>query len=158
VQAQGDIALQVHARYTRIEMLSAFGEGQGVRATRWQSGAWQAKASRADLFAFTLDKTSGQFSPTTRYKDYAISRDLIHWESQSVTREDSDTGRRYQDHQSMGWSIHIFARLRQDDRAFWYLGTARYVSHEGERPMAIKWALDHSLPGDLFARFGAAVA
>jgi len=158
VQAPGDIALQVHERYTRIEMLSAFGEGRGVRATRWQSGAWQAKASRADLLAFTLDKTSGQFSPTTRYKDYAISRDLIHWESQSVTREASETGRRYQHHQSMDWSIHIFARLRQDDRAFWYLGTARYVSHEGERPMAIKWALDHLLPGDLYARFGAAVA
>ena len=25
------------------------------------------------------------FSPTTRYRDYAISRDLIHWESQSST-------------------------------------------------------------------------
>jgi hypothetical protein len=28
---------------------------------------------------FTLDKTTGQFSPTTRYRDYAISRDVIHW-------------------------------------------------------------------------------
>jgi len=106
----------------------------------------------------TLDKTSGQFSPTTRYRDYAISRGLIHWESQSATRADGQSGRLYQDHQAMGWSIHIFARLKQSDRAFWYLGTARYVEHEGERPMAITWALDHELPGDLFARFAAAVA
>jgi superfamily II DNA or RNA helicase/HKD family nuclease len=158
VQAPGSIALQVHARYTRIEMLSAFGEGKGARAKRWQSGAWHANASRGDLLAFTLDKTTGQFSPTTRYRDYAISRDLLHWESQSVTREASETGRRYQNHQAMDWSIHIFARLRQEDRAFWYLGTGRYISHEGERPMAIRWALDHALPGDLFARFAAAVA
>jgi hypothetical protein len=25
-----------------------------------------------DLLAFTLDKTSGDFSPRTRYRDYAI--------------------------------------------------------------------------------------
>ncbi len=31
---------------------------------------------------FTLDKSDGDFSPTTRYRDYAISPTLIHWESQ----------------------------------------------------------------------------
>ena len=62
----------------------------------WQTGVYWAPNARADLFAFTLDKTTGQFSPTTRYRDYAISPELIHWESQSVTRADSDTGRRYQ--------------------------------------------------------------
>ena len=41
---------------------------------------------------FTLDKSSGSFSPTTRYRDYAITRNLIHWESQSITRADSATG------------------------------------------------------------------
>ena len=113
---------------------------------------------RADLFAFTLDKTTGQFSPTTRYRDYAVSRDLIHWESQSATRADSETGRRYQQHEALGSSIMLFARLRSDDRAFWFLGPARYVKHESELPMAITWRLDHSLPGDLFAQFAAAVA
>ena len=156
--APGDIALQVHARYTRVEILSAFGEGESARASTWQTGIWWAKQSRAGLLAVTLDKTSGQFSPTTRYRDYAISRERIHWESQSATRADSLSGRRYQDHQTTGWSIHIFARLKQNDRAFWYLGTARYLDHEGERPMAITWALDHELPGDLFVRFAAAVA
>ena len=52
----------------------------------------------------------------------------------------------------------IFARLHADDRAFWFLGPATYVSHEGERPMAIKWRLQHPLPGDLYAQFAAAVA
>jgi len=44
------------------------------------------------------------------------------------------------------------------DRAFWLLGPATYVSHEGERPMAITWKLAEPLSGDLFARFAAAVA
>lgn len=156
----GDVALQVHARYTRIEILSAFGVGgaESARTPTWQTGVWWAKDANADLLAFTLDKTSGQFSPTTRYRDYAISRDRIHWESQGATRGDSETGRRYQNHQAQGSSIQIFARLRQDDRAFWYLGPAHYLGHEGEQPMAITWQLHHPLPGDLFARFAAAVA
>jgi hypothetical protein len=61
--------------------------------------------SKADLFAFTLDETSGQFSPTTRYQDYAISPTPIHWESQSVTRAESETGLRYQHHEELGSSI-----------------------------------------------------
>jgi hypothetical protein len=47
---------------------------------------------------------------------------------------------------------------RSDDRAFWFLGPATYVKHESELPMAVTWRLDHSLPGDLFAQFAAAVA
>jgi hypothetical protein len=116
-----------------------------------------AKESRRPL-AFTLDKTDGQFSPTTRYRDFAISRELIHWESQSVTRANSETGRRYQRHESLGSTILLFARLRTDDRAFWFLGPAKYVRHESETPMAITWRLAFPLPGDLFATFAAAVA
>jgi hypothetical protein len=32
------------------------------------------------------------------------------------------------------------------------------AKHESEMPMAITWRLQHSLPGDLFAAFAAAVA
>jgi hypothetical protein len=113
---------------------------------------------KADLFAFTLDKSTGSFSPTTRYKDYAISPFLIHWESQAATRANSPTGRRYQTHVAGGSSVHLFARLNQFDRAFWYLGPATYVSHESECPMAITWQLERALPGDLFTQFAAAVA
>ena len=153
-----DVPLQVHARYSRIEILAAFGIGEHAKVAPWQTGVYWAKDAGADLFAFTLDKTTGQFSPTTRYRDYAVSRELIHWESQSSTRADSETGQRYQRHQALGTSIMLFARLRSDDRAFWFLGSASYVKHQSELPMAVTWRLDHSLPGDLFAQFAAAVA
>jgi hypothetical protein len=58
----------------------------------------------------------------------------------------------------MGRSILLFARTRQDDRTFWFLGPATYVQHEGERPMAITWKLHMPLSGDLFSVFAAAVA
>jgi hypothetical protein len=153
-----EVPLLVHARYSRIEILAAFATGKHAKVAPWQTGVYWAKDAKTDLFVFTLDKTTGQFSPTTRYRDYAISRDLIHWESQSSTRADSATGRRYQRHRELGTSVMLFARLRSDERAFWFLGPASYVSHEGELPMAITWRLEHPLPGDLFARFAAAVA
>jgi superfamily II DNA or RNA helicase/HKD family nuclease len=153
-----EVPLAVHARYTRIEILAAFGVGDGAKVAPWQTGVYWAKDARADLLAFTLDKTSGHFSPTTRYRDYAISRDLIHWESQSVARSEGETGRRYQQHVQLGSSIMLFARLRSDDRAFYFLGPASYVRHESELPMAVTWRLAHPLPGDLFASFAAAVA
>jgi len=153
-----DVPLRVHGRYSRIEILAAFGIGSRARVKPWQTGVYWAKGAKADLFAFTLDKTSGQFSPTTRYRDYAISRDLIHWQSQSVTREGSQTGLRYRNHVRLGSSIFLFGRLRTDDRAFWFLGPAIYVKHESETPMSVTWRLEHPLPGDLFEQFAAAVA
>jgi superfamily II DNA or RNA helicase len=153
-----DIPLQVHARYTRHEILAACGVTEGVKSPTWREGVRFATEVPADLFAFTFDKTSGQFSPTTRYRDYAISADLIHWESQSTTSSGSTTGQRYQNHERDGSHVFLFARINADDRAFYFLGPGTYVSHTGERPMAITWRLKHPLPGDLFSSFAAAVA
>lgn len=153
-----DVPLRVHARYTRVEILAAFGVGTSAKVDAWQTGVYFVPDAKADLLAFTLDKSGGGFSPTTRYQDYAISPSLVHWQSQSVTRADSETGRRYREHARRGSSVMLFARLDQDERALWFLGPARYVSHEGERPMSIRWRLEHELPGDLFAQFAAAVA
>lgn len=139
-------------------MLAAFASGDDLKVSEWREGARWIAESRVDLLAFTLDKTSGHFSPTTCYRDYAISPRLLHWESQSGTRETSETGKRYQTHETNGSAVLPFARLKTDDRASWLLGPTTYVSHEGERPMAITWHLSNELPGDLFASFGAAVS
>ena len=152
------VPLRAHARYTRNEILAAFDVGAGAKPPPWQTGVLWEPGMGADLFAFTLDKSVGGFSPTTRYRDYAISRDLIHWESQSATSVDSATGRRYIESATRGTTVVLFGRLRTDERAFWCLGTARYVSHEGDRPIAFVWKLDHPLPADLFTSFAAAVA
>jgi hypothetical protein len=153
-----NVPLRVHARYTRREILVASGESTDVKGSTWREGVRYADHLPADLFAFTLDKTAGQFSPTTRYRDYAISRELIHWESQSTTRAASPTGLRYQQHVERCSHVWLFARLNSEERAFTFLGPAKYVSHVDEAPMAITWRLQHALPGDLFQAFAAAVA
>jgi hypothetical protein len=152
------LPLHVHARYTRLEIQAAFKDGDKLRPPRWDSGVKWLPNEKTDVFVFTLDKTSGDFSPTTRYQDYAISPDLIHWESQSRTTVASETGQRYVRHVELGTSVVLFARVRADERAFWCLGPATYVDHEGERPIAITWRLQRRLPADLYTAFAAAVA
>lgn len=152
------LPLSIHARYTRIEIQAAFGDGTAARVPVWREGVRFLAGEKSDVLIFTLDKTSGRFSPTTRYQDYAISPELVHWESQSTTRADSPTGRRYQNHVADASSVMLFARLKDSDRAFYFLGPATYVRHESEMPMAVTWRLDVPLPGDLFASFAAAVA
>jgi superfamily II DNA or RNA helicase/HKD family nuclease len=156
--ARPDVPLTVHASYSRIEIQAAFGDGDRVRAPAWREGVRWMAAERSDVFVVTLDKTGKGFSPTTRYRDYAISRELIHWESQSQTRASSATGIRYQRHEAQGSMVMLFARLSAEDRGFYFLGPAKYVSHRSEMPMQVTWRLAHLLPGDLFGRFAAAVA
>jgi superfamily II DNA or RNA helicase len=146
------------ARYSRLEILAGFDAADGTRMPTWREGVRYFETHLSDVFVMTLDKTTGQFSPTTRYRDYAISRDLVHWESQSTTSSDSPTGRRYREHVPRGSHVILFGRVHADDRAFYCLGPARYVRHEGSRPMAVTWKLEHPLPGDLFQEFAAAVA
>ncbi len=99
---------------------------------------------------------SGTKPGALHYRDYAISDTLIHWESQGVTREQSQTGQRYINHRHAGSRVFLFVRESVDQRAFWFLGPAEYVSHEGERPMAITWRLLTPLPNDLFGVMAAA--
>ena len=153
-----EVPLRIHARYSRLEILAAFRPEPRAKVPAWQTGVYWVSEARTDLFAFTLDKTSGQFSPTTRYRDYAISPELIHWESQSATSVASPTGQRYINHVREGSDVVLFARLHVNDRALWCLGPATYVQHESDRPIAITWRLQHPLPGDLYAQFAAAVA
>ena len=119
-----------------------------------QAGVYRCDAHRCDLFFVTLEKDARHFTPTTLYHDYAISPTLFHWQSQSVTREDSETGRRYR-RPPEGWRLLLFVRkAKQDDRGvtqpFLLLGPVHYVSHEGERPMSITWRLQHAVPGHWF--------
>jgi hypothetical protein len=101
-----------------------------------------------------VEKAEGHYSPTTMYRDYAISPDLFHWESQSTTSVQSPTGQRYLNHQSQGTHVILFVRHRKHEAgrtaAYTCLGAADYVSHQGSRPIAITWRLHKPMPDDFF--------
>ncbi|MCC7043453.1 MAG: DUF3427 domain-containing protein [Acidobacteria bacterium] len=147
------IPLAVHARCTRDEVQSAFGALHPGRTARWREGVFFDRARNVDLFFVTLEKSEKHYSPSTRYRDYAISRDLFHWQSQWTTSIDSVTGRRYV---TPGPDHHVVLFVRQrkaeGNRTAPYvcLGAADYVSHQGSRPISITWRLRKAMPEDLF--------
>jgi hypothetical protein len=147
--------LRVHGKYSRDEVLAAFGQIDDVSGTPIREGVWRHKPSGCDVFFVTLQKSEREYSPTTMYRDYAISSRLFHWESQSTTRAGDKTGTRYQQHgTASGTHALLFIRQTKKDARgqampYVFLGAADYVSHQGERPMAIVWSLHWEMPSML---------
>lgn len=149
------LSLRIHARYQREEILAALGHATLARVpATFREGVLRSTEWNCDAFLITLKKSDTDFSPTTMYRDYAISTDLFHWESQSTTSVDSPTGQRYLNHQELGSSILLFVRDGKTNEIgtepYMFLGPAKYVSHNGDRPIAITWKLQHPMPLDVF--------
>lgn len=159
-----DVPLALHATYSREGILAALGWVSQNRtpATMREGVAWCPEAN-ADAFLITLKKRDTDYSPTTMYRDFALSQDLFHWESQSTTSPASPTGQRYIHQREGGSQILLFVRetkksLFGDGAPYIFLGPADYVSHERDRPMAITWRLRRSMPTEVYLGARAAVA
>ena len=66
---------------------------------------------RTDLLFITLQKADKDYSPTTRYLDYAINEHLFHWETQAKVTVASTLGQNYIHHEQCKRSIALFIRL-----------------------------------------------
>ena len=150
--------LKVHARYTREEIVSAmdYVSIEGRKPNSFREGVLFSAAANADAFLVTLHKSEADYSPTTMYQDYAISPELFHWESQSVTTVASKTGQRYLNHRSTGSHVLLFTRPQKvsapgTGATCLFLGEADYAEHRGERPIAITWHLRTPMPTADFA-------
>ncbi len=158
------VPLLSHATYRREEVLAALQYGSlelGKNVQHREGVAW-CPATSTDAFFVTLNKNDKKHSATTMYKDYAISPELFHWESQNATSPGSPTGKRYLDRASHGSKILIFTRDTADDETgltvpYTCLGQLDYVQHAGEKPIAITWKLHRPMPAAVFAT-AAAVA
>lgn len=147
-----DVPLHLHARYSRGEVLVALGDRRLGEATHMREGAKYLQDRNADLLFVTLNKSERHYSPTTRYRDYAISRELFQWESQSTTTRRSATGQRYLQDRS---HVLLFVRETPKDSrgrapAFIFLGRVRRIEDQGERPIQITWRLDTAMPEAIF--------
>lgn len=150
-----EVPLALHARYTRDEVLAALGRSTLAKPFSHREGPLWHPPTNTDYFFITLEKSEKDYSPSTRYRDYAIAPDIFHWESQSRTPSGSPIGRRYIHHAQRG--SHVMLLVRPSNRNAWgrtqpftFLGPATYVSHTGERPMAIIWRLHRAMPMDVF--------
>lgn len=151
-------ALELHSTYTRAQAFAALGHYTLTRkpAAGSREGVVYLEDKKADVFLITLNKTEEHYSPTTMYKDYAVNENLFHWQSQSTTSASSPTGRRYIEHERRGSKVLLFVREYNKvdgvTQPYLFLGTARYISHEGSQPMSITWELDDPMPPGFFLR------
>lgn len=153
-----DIPLHLHGHYRREEILVALGERVLGGKTSHREGLRWVKDRNIDAFFVTLEKSEKHYSPSTRYRDYAISRELFHWESQSGTTRRSPTGKRY-----LAGSSTVLLFVRKTNKrgnhapGFVFLGPATRVEDRGEQPIAITWKLRTPMPERWF-RLAKAVA
>lgn len=148
-----DVPLRTHAHYTTDQIFAALGYYNESRKPQFREGVKYLSELKTDLFFITLNKSDKDFSAATQYEDYAINEQLFHWQSQNRTSEASPTGQRYIHHAQTGNHIALFVReFKQKDgftAPFTFLGTAQYVSHEGNRPISFVWNLDEPLPANI---------
>jgi hypothetical protein len=149
-----DIPLTLHARYARNEIVAALGGGSDVKPPPTREGVLWIEAAASDVFFVDLRKTERQYSPTTMYRDYAISRDLFHWESQSQQAPHQARVQRYINHRARGTRVLLFVRESKTfalgTQPFTFLGPAEYLDHRGEKPVAFTWRLPAPMPEELF--------
>lgn len=143
--------LALHASYSRVEALLALGDGSAGKPPTTREGVRWVDDANADAFFVTLRKSERSFSPSTMYRDYAISRDRFHWESQNATHANTPVGQRYISHHARGSHVLLFVRELEHrpngaGAPFTFLGPVEYESHVGGRPMQITWRLQHPLP------------
>jgi hypothetical protein len=145
--------------------LAAFGKlGPGKPAYAHQAGPWHDPDSNTEILFVTLKKSPQHYSPQTLYRDYAISRELFHWETPNDTRVSSTRGRRYLQQRTNG--LRVILAVREGRKDAWgatapyvLLGPCEFVApHRGERPIAITWRLRQLIPADLFEQFKVAAA
>lgn len=148
-----DWPLALHRHYTRAEILVATGHLVSGDKPRGQMGGIRKDDdTKRELFFVTLDKSGGDFSPTTSYRDYVISPALFHWETQGTASRDSTAGKRYVGSPGNGWRFFLFVQLTKDE-PYTFLGEILFRDARGDRPIGITWAVRTSLPADLFERF-----
>lgn len=143
--------LKIHSRYTREQILSAFGFNSFYKKSEIREGVAFSKEKNTELLFITLNKSEKNFSPTTFYEDFAISENLFHWQTQNSVRPEKGKGLTYINHLKENKKILLFVREKNEDEygnamASVFLGEGKLIEHYGSKPMSIKWELNEPMP------------
>jgi hypothetical protein len=147
--------LKLHGRYTREQILAAFGFSSFDKKASNREGVANNKELKTEILFIDLIKSEEDFSPTTMYNDYAVSDTLFHWQSQNATSPESPKGLSYIQHQSSGKKILLFIREKSTDQygntmGYVFAGYAIFQDYYGSKPMSINWQLREPLPNYLW--------
>lgn len=146
-----DTPLCLHGAYGVREVLTAVGWLTASRRTPFQAGVLALQDRKIELLFVTLDKREG-YHEHIAYRDYAISPERFHWQSQHAAGPDTPVGRRYLESPGNGWSFQLFIRTTKGD-PYRACGPVLLERAEGGKPMNIYWQLAVQLPNSLFQEF-----
>lgn len=142
--------MELHGKYFMREITAAFGKATLETSGPAGTGVIHLRNLKTYLLLITFQKSEKDYSPTTMYRDYVISRDLIHWETQASTASDQPTGQNFICQRENGYTILLFTRPEKKISGiaapYSYLGPGHYVDHQGNRPIGITWKLRHQMP------------
>jgi superfamily II DNA or RNA helicase len=143
--------LKLHSRYTREQILSAFGFHTFQKKSEIREGVAFSKEKNTELLFITLNKSEKDFSPSTLYEDFAISEKLFHWQTQNAVSPEKGKGLTYINHRKEEKRILLFVREKNEDEygnamASVFLGEGELLEHYGSKPMSIKWELNEPMP------------
>lgn len=147
--------LKLYGYYGSHEIKAALGIASVESSGPTGVGVIHSAPLKTYIHLITFRKDDKDFSPTTRYHDYPISQTKLHWQSQSVTTQASETGKNHIHFRERGYTILFFVRvaLRIDGETapYQFLGPAKnIISYEGDRPISIVWELEYPMPAALF--------
>ncbi|OXA78013.1 Superfamily II DNA or RNA helicase [Flavobacterium aquidurense] len=155
IQLPYDQPLKLHARYTRDQILVAFGLSTFDKKSSNREGAAENKNLNTEILFINLIKSEEDFSPTTMYEDYAINETLFHWQSHNAYGPETDKGVSYIKHLERNKKILLFVREKGKDEngntlGYIFIGEGIFKETEGSKPMNIKWELNEPIPNYLW--------
>ena len=147
--------LKLHGRYTREQILTAFGFSSFDKKASNREGVANNKELNTELLFIDLVKSEEDFSPTTMYNDYAVSDTLFHWQSQNATSPESSKGLSYISHEASNKHILLFIREKSTDQygntmGYVFVGDGKLKDYYGSKPMSINWQLSEPIPNYLW--------
>jgi hypothetical protein len=146
--------LELHADYGSDEIKAALGGATFETAGVTGVGVLHFPECKTIAALVTFQKTEKEFSPSTMYKDYPISRELLHWETQAQTSQSSGQGQNLIHHKARGYTMLFFARSRKKvdgiTSPYTFLGTAELMNYQSDRPIQMVWKLAHPMPVEIF--------
>ena len=140
--------LKIHSRYNRNQILVAIRKHKFDKAKPSREGASYEKSINTEALFVTLKKSDKDYSPTTMYEDYALNKNLFHWQTQNSASPNTSKGQAYIQSEK---NVLLFVREQAKDAygftmGYVFLGEAIFQSHSGEKPMNIEWKLEEPMP------------
>lgn len=150
-----DQPLKLHSRYTRDQILAAFGFSTFETKSSNREGVAERSEINTELLFIDLNKSDEHYSPTTMYEDYAVNETLFHWQSQNSARPDIGKGLSYIKHQTSGKKILLFVREEKQNQykntmGYVFIGEGKLKDYYGSKPMSINWELNEPIPPFLY--------